>query len=69
MDVRQIIEAHLVENGFDGLFYPGECSCVRGDIAPCGNISLDCKPGYTVPCSCGASAHTHIGPHKLAEAA
>jgi len=37
---------HLIENGFDGLYYPGECGCEVSDLAPCGEGSLSCKPGY-----------------------
>lgn len=46
MNVRKIIIKHLKENGFDGLYCPGECACVIDDLAPCDEIMLDCLPGY-----------------------
>jgi len=46
MDVKEIVEKYLEENGFDGLFYPGECACRCGDLAPCDHILLECEPGY-----------------------
>lgn len=45
--VIEIVAAHLVEQGFDGLVNPDiECGCLRDDLAPCGNIGHDCEPGY-----------------------
>ena len=42
-------EKWLKESGFDGLYYPGECACLVGDLAPCGlseEDTCDCLPGY-----------------------
>jgi len=38
----------LVDNGYDGLYVAGECSCENKDLAPCGDgPHEDCEPGYT----------------------
>ena len=44
-DVGEIVGAYLDEHGYDGL-YCDECACEKGDLAPCGQIGLDCMPGY-----------------------
>jgi len=49
MDVREIAEAYLAANGFDGLFYPGKCGCLLSDLMPCGNDPTDCMAGYKLP--------------------
>jgi hypothetical protein len=49
-NVDEIVDAWLREHGFDGLFYPGECACFVGDIAPCGQIGGECEPGYAGTC-------------------
>jgi hypothetical protein len=44
----------LKRGGFDGLYMPGECACLRNDLAPCGYHEAEpgddwingCKPGY-----------------------
>lgn len=55
MTVIEIVQGYLEQNGYDGLFYPGECACRKSDLAPCGNINEQCQPGYLQPCpeSCG----------------
>jgi len=49
MDVRAIIAKYLTDNGFDGLYVPGVCHCLLGDLCPCGEYSLDCEPGHRMP--------------------
>lgn len=44
--VGEIIEEYLEENGFDGLYVPGECACLKDDLFPCSETPVDCKPGY-----------------------
>ncbi len=62
MDVQAIVKKYLEENGFDGLYEPGECACEINDLFPCGEGSLvHCKPGYKGPCDCG-DHDFHIGP-------
>lgn len=43
--VQEIITIHLKQNGYDGLCND-DCGCLIDDLAPCGNISLNCKAGY-----------------------
>lgn len=49
MALKEIIKKHLDDNGYDGLFCPDECACLKEDLAPCcntfSNIS-NCRPGY-----------------------
>lgn len=44
--VLEIVESHLKTNGYDGLYFPGECACLIGDLEPCGQINSECVPGY-----------------------
>lgn len=61
MKVRQIVEAYLKENGFDGLFNTnGECACVLDDLVACGELSEDCQAGYKKPCDEDEDGHTWI---------
>ena len=47
MNVKEIVEKHLKENGFDGLFCPGECACMLEDLFCCGSDQCsECEPGY-----------------------
>jgi len=47
MDVKEIVIKHLKDNGFDGLYSPGECACRISDMMPCCSEScLECEPGY-----------------------
>jgi len=47
MYVQRIVKAFLKTNGYDGLYEPGECACLIGDLMPCSSESaLHCLPGY-----------------------
>lgn len=49
MTVKEIIEKHLKDNGFDGLVHlDTECGCHMGDlgIGLCGSIGLECESAY-----------------------
>lgn len=47
MRVIEIVRAHLVSNGFDGLVHSdSECGCELSCLQPCGEDFADCKPGY-----------------------
>jgi hypothetical protein len=63
MTLKEIIMLYLVSNGFDGLYFPGDCGCEVADIMPCGEPSRDCQPGYKGPCDCG-DHDWHIGAVK-----
>lgn len=52
MNVRDIIIKHLNDTGCDGIFYPGECGCLKSDLAPCNSDNIDtCESGYKVMCA------------------
>ena len=51
--VKEILKKYLNDNGFDGLYYPGECACKKDDLAPCDNLNMGCKPGYLQECKAG----------------
>lgn len=42
--VLDIIVTYLVENGYGGLYHEDGCICRLGDMCPCGELSLFCKP-------------------------
>jgi len=45
--VIEIIAAHLVNHGFDGLVSSDlECGCEIGDLEPCDSVKGDCRPAY-----------------------
>ncbi len=47
MTILEIVETHLTQNGFDGLYNAlCDCACKSGAIAPCQGIQSDCTPGY-----------------------
>ena len=51
MTIREILLAHLEATGLDGLYNrDGECACLAGDLAPCGEIREGCAVGRRVPC-------------------
>ena len=50
MNVIQIVEKYLRDIGADGLVEEsGECGCLLGDIAPCGDIESGCVPAMNRP--------------------
>ena len=50
MNVIQIVEKYLRDIGADGLVEEfGECGCLLGDIAPCGDIESGCEPAMNRP--------------------
>lgn len=66
LDAQSIVEAWLVEYGYDGLFQPGECACKVGNLFSCGGPCGECQPGYLKPCDCGDHDY-HVGPDRLPE--
>lgn len=61
MNVRDIVEKYLRDNGYDGLYedegaYASEvCCCTLDDLMRCGNVGQQCEcvAGYCKPYSCG----------------
>ena len=51
MNVKEIVEAYLKANGYDGLFNPhANCACLSNDLVSCDGNPCDCQPGYRIPC-------------------
>lgn len=47
MDVIEMVDIYLTENGYGGLYSEGSgCACDAGDLAPCGQIDSNCCAGY-----------------------
>lgn len=51
-DVNEIQNTWLKDNGFDGLYLGGDCSCELNDLVPCGGDPTSCCPGYKVMKDC-----------------
>jgi hypothetical protein len=61
MTVIKIITEYLEQHKFDGLYQPGECACLKDDLAPCGQVDNECEPGYRTDAPEGSSCKWHIG--------
>ncbi len=50
IEVKQIIEERLRQDGFDGLFHQFlDCGCsIENGLAPCDGIHPECEAGYIV---------------------
>lgn len=46
MTVDEIMQKYLKDNGYDGLYYPGECCCKIDCMRVCGGNFFSCFPGY-----------------------
>jgi hypothetical protein len=47
MNCKQMIEAHLMVNGYEGLFNQNvPCGCELSDLVPCDGEIADCEAGY-----------------------
>jgi hypothetical protein len=47
MTIKEILEAWLKENGYDGLCYPDyDCGCRLEDLMPCCEPSGYCEAGH-----------------------
>jgi hypothetical protein len=64
MNVREIVEKWLNDNGYDGLWNYHGCGCSLKDFVPCDNPIDECEPGYEIPCNCGEGCNPHIGPKE-----
>lgn len=65
MNVIQLVEFSLKQEGYDGLYEPfGECACEIGDLAPCGNIGHPCLAGHRYWCEDADCEYTaDVGKH------
>ncbi len=50
MTVKEIVYRYLSDNGYDGLYFSGECGCEISDLAPCGEMNEKCEAGYKKDC-------------------
>jgi hypothetical protein len=47
MNVKEIVEQYLKNNGYDGLCLPEqECGCHIGNLFACGSDFSPCQPGH-----------------------
>jgi len=69
MTTKEIVEKHLWENGYDGLYSDSEhfgedgCGCYLGDLFPCDPQwcdILECRPGVALENEDGL----YIGPRE-----
>ena len=67
MDVKDIVKEYLNTNGFDGLFHPDQCACLKDDVAPCDNIGLECQAGYRTAAEPDSEHDWMVGPLKDGE--
>jgi hypothetical protein len=51
MKVKDFIEKHIKDTGYDGLYVAGECSCTIDNLMPCGDMNAECEFGYKVKCN------------------
>lgn len=67
MAVIKWTKEYLEDEGFDGLVWPGICSCENIDLRPCEDQNEDCRPGYLVKCD-GCDEYSHcLSEDKLYE--
>lgn len=65
MKIKEIIKEYLNNNGYDGLFCPGECACKKDDLMPCDEYMMDCEPGYLIEKKCADAEYDwYIGAKK-----
>lgn len=46
MNVKDIVLEYLQAHGYDGLYTPGGCACIKSNLMPCGEFNTDCEAGY-----------------------
>ena len=65
MTIKEVVEKHLKDNGFDGLVCPElECGCGLDDLFPCDIWSNECVPAYCVKCDCPDHDGSHYQTKK-----
>jgi hypothetical protein len=70
--VQKIVEAFLRAHGYDGIYNDNiPCGCHLGDLAPCGECSMGCIPGFFTdpPDEWSEMADYWIGPCQLRDPA
>lgn len=68
--VIEIVKAHLVAGGFDGLLQEdAECGCELADLVPCCGDFGGCTPAYRGPDPTGEGDWRMYGSKEAAQAA
>jgi len=62
--IKEIVQQYLVDNDYDGLFFPGECACLKENLFPCGSGFEECTAGYKTECTCGQGCDFDIAYEK-----
>ena len=65
MKVKDAIKLFLDTNGYDGLYHPNECACLRDDLFPCESYFGDCEAGYKTECDCHEGCDFHISQNRM----
>lgn len=64
MTVKEIVKQFLIDKGYDGLYHgEGMCACLTADLAPCSELSEECRAGYKTSCDgkfCAGDCGFHI---------
>lgn len=69
-DLRELTEAWLRANGYDGLCYSDfECGCSVDDLMPCDHPNQRCVAGFEGPCLDGEGDFGIYETKEAAEAA
>lgn len=68
VSVFEIVKGYLIVNKYDGLYHEdGDCACEVQELAPCGEISVDCRAGYKTKCTCGDHDFHIVGSKETGE--
>lgn len=52
MNIEEMATEYLKSSEFDGLYNEvAECGCSKNDLAPCGDLEMDCVGAYKNKCS------------------
>lgn len=63
-DTVDKIKVKLIEEGYGGLYYDGECACEVDDLAPCGECDQSSGDAYINGCDPG---YKHVDPKNEKE--
>lgn len=52
--VDDIVKEYLTIHRYGGLFHDIGCGCYLDDLAPCGELTAECRAAWKVPCLGGS---------------